>query len=195
MSVTFLINRNTIVGRHLTYFSSRDITAISLCAALWAILNWTVAPIFWDLTHLPILCDMVGVSLLILTVWWVRKPGATSLMGVIATILNFVLRPSALHFLGFAAASIVFDALSRTTGYRNSLDRRVLGSIVLLTISLLSTLVAGYIIGILFMSPMVLSSMFGGVLFFTVIHGAGGFIGGIIGVVIVRGLEVRRVIP
>lgn len=73
----------------MLYFNSKEIAAIAIYASLWAILNWAVTPIFWDLTHLPILCDMVGVSLLVLTVWWVRKLGAASMMGAIATILNF----------------------------------------------------------------------------------------------------------
>lgn len=107
------------------YFNSKEIAAVAMCASLWAILNWAVTPIFWDLTHLPILCDM-GVSLLVLTVWWVRKIGAANMMGVIATILNFLLRPSAVHFLGFTVASIVFDASTRLIGYGNSLNRRII---------------------------------------------------------------------
>ncbi|MFQ6054219.1 MAG: hypothetical protein ACE5OO_08350 [Candidatus Bathyarchaeia archaeon] len=178
----------------MTYFSSRDISAVALSAAIWAVLNWTVAPIFWQLTHLPILCDMIGTSLLILTVWWTRRPGAATLIGVIATILNFMLRPGAVHFLGFTAASIIFDAAMRGVGYRNSLDRRLASSVSLIAISVLSTLVAGYIIGTFFMNPMFLSKMFGGVAFFAALHGAGGLIGGALGVTIVRGLEARRVI-
>jgi len=179
----------------LMYFSSRDIAAIALSAAIWAVLNWTVAPIVWQLTHLPILCDMVGTSLLILTVWWTRKPGAAALMGILATILNFMLRPGATHFLGFTAASIVFDATARAVSYKNSLDRRLVSSVILVAFSLLSTLVAGVIIGSFFMNPMFLSNMFGGVAFFAALHGAGGLIGGALGVTIVRGLEARRVIP
>lgn len=179
----------------MAYFGSRDIAAIALSAALWAVLNWTVAPIFWQLTHLPILCDMIGMSLLILTVWWTRKLGAATLMGVLATILNFMLRPGATHFLGFTAASIVFDATARAVGYKNSLDRRLVGSVLLVAFSLLSALVAGLIIGSFFMNPMFLSSMFGGVAFFAALHGAGGLIGGALGVTIVRGLEARQVIP
>ncbi len=177
------------------YFSSREITAVALSAAIWAIVNWMVAPIFWNLTHLPILCDMVGVSLLTITVWWVRKLGAASLMGVIATILNFMLRPGASHFLGFTSASFVFDATTWAIGYGNSLDRRLVSSVSLVTVSVLSTLLAGCIIGTFFMNPMFLKNMFGGVVFFAALHGMGGLIGGSLGVTIVRGLEVRRVIP
>jgi hypothetical protein len=179
----------------MAYFSSRDITALALSAALWAVVNWTLAPVFWKLTHLPILCDMVGISILTLTVWWIRKPGAATLMGIIATILNFMLRPEATHFLGFTAASILFDVLSKSVSYRNSLDNRLVSSISLIIFSVLSTLVAGFIIGTFFMNPMFLSKMFGGVVFFAALHGAGGLIGGALGVTIVRGLEARRVIP
>jgi len=178
----------------MAYFSSREIAAIALSSALWAVINWTVAPVFWNLTHLPILCDMAGISLLTLIVWWVRKPGAATLMGVIATILNFMLRPEATQFLGFTAASLVFDVLVSAVDYWNILNRRLVSTVSLFTISVLSTLVAGFIIGTFFMNPMFLSNMFGGVTFFAALHGAGGLIGGILGLIFVRGLEARRVI-
>ena len=178
----------------MAYFSSREIAAIALSAALWAVINWTVAPVFWNLTHLPILCDTAGISLLTLIVWWVRKPGAATLMGVIATILNFMLRPEATQFLGFTAASLVFDVLVSAVGYGGILNRRLVSTISLFIISVLSTLVAGFIIGTFFMNPMFLSNMFGGVTFFAALHGAGGLIGGILGGIFVRGLEARRVI-
>jgi hypothetical protein len=178
----------------MTYFNTRDISAIALSGALWAVVNWTVAPIFWQLTHLPILCDMVGVSLLIITVWWTHKPGATTLMGIIATILNFMLRPGATHFIGFTAASALFDGLTWAVGYKNSLNKKIIGSVSLISFSFLSTILAGIIIGTFFMNPMFLSNMFGGIVLFSLIHGVGGLIGGIMGVTIVRGLERRRVI-
>ncbi|MGQ9680636.1 MAG: hypothetical protein ACUVV4_07745 [Candidatus Bathyarchaeia archaeon] len=179
----------------MAYFNSKQLAAIAICASLWAILNWTVTPIFWDLTHLPILCDMVGVSLLILTVWWIRKLGAASMMGAIATMLNFILRPSAIHFLGFTVASIVFDVSTRLITYEKGFNRRVISNFAILGTSFLSALVAGFIIGSLFMNPVSLSSMYGGILFFAMLHGAGGILGGVIGIVIVRGLEVRKIIP
>lgn len=179
----------------MAYFSTRDIAAIALSAALWAVLNWTVTPMFWNLTHLPFLCDTIGVSLLVLTVWWTRRPGAATLMGMIATLLNFALRPEATHFLGFAAASVVFDVGTWAVGYRNCVGRRLASYVLLLAISVLSALVAGFIIGALFMNPTFLTGMFGGVALFAALHGAGGFIGGALGVTIVRGLEARRVLP
>lgn len=116
-------------------------------------------------------------------------------MGIVATMLNFVLRPGTFHFLGFTAASIVFDAAAVIIGYRNSLDRGLVSSVILVANSLVSTCVAGVIIGSLFMDPMFLSKMFGGVAFFAVLHGAGGLIGGALGVTIVKGLGLRGVVP
>lgn len=178
----------------MAYFNSKQLTVIAISASLWAILNWTVTPIFWDLTHLPILCDMVGVSLLVLTVWWIRKLGAASMIDAIATMLNFILRPSTIHFLGFTVASIVFDASTRLITYEKGFNRRVISNVAILGTSFLSALVAGFIIGSLFINPVSLSNMYGGILFFAMLHGAGGILG-VIGIVIVRGLEVRKIIP
>ena len=179
----------------MVYFTSRDISAIALSAALWAIINWLIAPIFWELTHLPILCDMVGVSLLTLTVWWTRKPGAASFMGLVATILNLILRPGSLHFLGFTVASVAFDAATALIGYENCLERGRVSYASLVIISLASTVIAGLIIGSFFMNPMFLSNMFGGLMFFAALHGGGGIVGGVLGIVFVMGLEMRQIVP
>ena len=179
----------------MSYFSSRELAAISLSAALWAVFNWLVSPIFWQLTNLPILCDMIGVTVLIVTLWWTRKPGAGATLGLIATLLNFILRPGAFHFLGFTVACIFFDVASYLIGYRIILDKGLMSSVSLIALSVASTAIAGFIIGTFFMNPGFLSKMFGGVLFFAAIHGGGGLIGGALGVVIIRGLEIRQVIP
>jgi hypothetical protein len=178
----------------LKYFNTRDISAISLSASLWAIVNWLVAPIFWNLTHLPILCDMLATSLLILTVWWIRKPGAASFMGILATILNFILRPGALHFLGFTVASILFDLATAVIGHNYLLNSKLKMFLLFLTISFCSTFIAGFIIGSFFMNPNFLTQVFGGLIFFASIHGAGGLIGGSLGLVFINGLEARGVL-
>ena len=194
IGVTIMKIRNTIYGGLTMYFNSRDLAAISLSAALWAVVNWIVAPIFWQLTHLPILCDMLSVTVLIVTLWWTRKPGAGTAMGVIATVLNFILRPGAFQFLGFTVACAFFDIASYLIGYGNILDKGLKGSISLIVLSLVSTTIAGLIIGNFFMNPGFLSNMFGGVLVFSALHGAGGLIGGALGVVLIRGLERRQVV-
>lgn len=195
MMLPFSFFVTSIEEYDMTYFDSRDVAAMAMCAALWSVLSIIIAPIFWKLTHMPFLCDMIGVISLILALWWARKFGAVTITGVIATILTLALRPEATHFFGFTAASVVFDALTRLIGYRNCLEKPMPSTISLLSVSIASTAVAGLIIGNLFMAPKFLATMFGGVAFFAGLHAAGGAIGGGIGVVLIRALEVRKVLP
>jgi len=173
---------------------TKKLAAVSLSAALWAVINWLISPIFWNITHLPILCDMLATSLLILTLWWTKSLGAPSLMGLVATALNFVLRPSAFHFLGFTAACFVFDITAYLIGYSRILANSVKGGILAIATSTASSAVAGFIIGTLFMNPTFLATSFGGVTFFAGLHAAGGLIGGILGVTFIRGLESRGIV-
>jgi hypothetical protein len=55
--------------------------------------------------------------------------------------------------------------------------------------------VAGVIIGTFFMAPAIISGGYGGVVFFAILHGVGGLVGGILGIVFIRGLESRHVFP
>jgi len=178
----------------MTYFTTRDVAAMAICAALWSVLSITIAPIFWKLTHMPFLCDMIGTASLILVLWWARKPGAVTVTGVIATILTLSLSPEATHFFGFTAASVIFDALARLIGYRNCLERPIPSAVSLLFISIASTAVAGLIIGLLFMPPPTIAAM-GGLALFAGLHAIGGVIGAAIGLTLVRALEVRIVMP
>ncbi|MGQ9690724.1 MAG: hypothetical protein ACUVQY_05585 [Thermoproteota archaeon] len=173
----------------MAYFKVQDIAAIALFAALWGVLSTAISPVIFRVTGLPIFCELVGVVSLILTVWWVRKLGAATLVGIVATIINFVFNPGAIHFLGFTAASIVFDLLVKLTGY-NCFTKRLLGGLINITASVLSAAVAGFIIGTFFMAAPALAR-WGGVLGWALLHAAGGAIGGIIGVVLVLSLETR----
>ncbi len=179
----------------MAYFNTRELAAVSLSAALWAVINWLVSPVFWRLTHLPIICDMLGVSALILVAWWVRKPGVASFLGVLATVLNFVLRPDATQFVGFTAACVFFDVVLSALGYENVVEGGMKSSIILVVTSVVSTSIAGFIISSFFMNPNFLRTTFGSVYMFAAIHGAGGLIGAGLGVTIVRGLESRNIFP
>jgi len=173
----------------MAYFNSRDVAAIALCAALWGVLNSLLSPIFFQLFQLPFLCDMLGFSSLILVVWWTRKFGAATMVGSIATVVNFVLRPDAFFFLGFTAASFVFDVLTRIIGYRNCFERIALGFISLVLASIASAFVAGSIIGLFFTSGPALARW--GVLGWAALHAVGGLIGGLIGAPLVAALVAR----
>ena len=105
----------------MPYFNCRDVAAISVCAALWGVLNTFFAPLFFRATGLPFLCDLIGFTVLIIAVWWTRKFGAITVIGLVATGISFVLNPGGIHFLGFAAASFVFDLLTRFIGIQQLL--------------------------------------------------------------------------
>ena len=173
------------------YFKSRDIAAIAVCSALWGTLNTLLSQIFWELTKMPFLCDLLAFTVLILVIWWTGKFGAASFIGVIVAAMTLMLRPTAFHITGFIAASIVFDAATRALGYKRLFQNPVGGSAVLIIFSVISAGIAGIIIGTFFMGFKTQQA----ILTFAGLHAFGGLIGGVIGVVLVRALIARRVRP
>jgi hypothetical protein len=174
----------------MPYYNSRELAAIALFSALWGVLNSIFSPIVFSMFGLPILCDMIGFSLLSLTVWWVRKLGAATLVGLIATAINFIFNPGGVFFLGFTVASVVFDLLAWVLRYDVYFKRSSLTAISLFSTSVLSATVAGLIIGNYFMAAPALAN-WGGVLGWAGLHAIGGIIGGLIGAVSVIGLVTR----
>jgi len=177
----------------MTYFNARDIAAISMCAALWGVLNSIFAPVFFSMFHLPFFCDMVGFSVLILAAWWIRKIGAITIIGAIATLINFALVANPYHFLGFTAASVFFDLTVAISGYHRSFGKRTYTITSMMTISIVSAALAGYIIGTFFMAGSTIAAM-GGVLGWAGLHAVGGVIGGTIGTSLVIGLYARKIV-
>ena len=156
----------------MAYFNTRDLAGISIFAALWGVLNVTISPAFFQISHLPFACDLIGFSTLILALWWSRKIGTATFVGLIALIINMIARPTALHFLGFFAAAIIFDILAFVSGYSRLFEKRFIGSIGLFTISVVSASFAGLVIGSFFMPTSALIQ-WGGVLGWAGIHAVG----------------------
>lgn len=181
-------------GDSLVYFQTRDLAGIVIFAALWGVLNVTISPAFFQIFHLPLACDLIGFSALILATWWTRKLGTATFVGLIALIINMMVRPTALHFFGFFAASIVFDLLTFFSGYKRIFRKRLAGSITLFAISVFSAAVAGLIIGSFFMPPQALTS-WGGMAGWAGLHAVGGIIGGAVGVTLMNALTVRGLTP
>jgi len=177
----------------MPHFRTRDIAAIALCASLWGVLNSIFSPIIFRMFGLPILCDLIGFTLLTLTVWWIRKLGSATAVGLIATVITFMLNPTGTQFLGFTAACIVFDVAVRLVGYDNAFSKTIQSVVTLVPISTMSAAVAGYLIGTFFMVAPALAR-WGGVLGWAALHAVGGVIGGSIGVVLVNALRARRVV-
>ena len=176
----------------MTYFNTRDVAAIAICAALWGVLNSIFAPVFFSMTHLPFFCDLIGFSVLTLAAWWVRKFGAITIVGAIATVINFAMVPNAVHFLGFTAASILFDLTISVVGFNKPFSKKAYTVASMMPISIVSAALAGYIIGTFFMAGPALAPV-GGVLGWAALHMVGGVVGGAIGVSLVTGLDARKV--
>jgi hypothetical protein len=177
----------------MAYFNSRDIAGISICSALWGVLNSVFSPIFFRMFGLPFLCDLIGFSVLTVAALWMKKFGGITMVGLVATVINFVFNPGGIHFLGFTVASVVFDVLVKLVGYNNAFRKPVSVVASMMPISIFSAALAGYIIGTFFMAGPALT-MWGGVLGWAGLHAAGGVIGGAIGTFLVIALISRRVI-
>jgi hypothetical protein len=177
----------------MKYFTSRDVAAIALLAGLWGVLNSIFAPIVFQMFGLPILCDMIGFAVLTLSVWWVRKLGAATSVGVIATVINFIFNPGGVHFLGFTAASVVFDVAAGLIGYNRCFKKASFTTVSVFSVSILSAAVAGLIIGNFFMVAPALAK-WGGVLGWAGLHAVGGIIGAFIGTAWVAGLTNRGIL-
>jgi len=159
-------------------------------SAFWAIINALISPIFWRLTHLPFFCDLLALISLSITLWWTRKLGSSTMVGIIATLLNFVLRPGAFFFLGFTVASVVFDIVVYLLRYDKVFSSN-LGYTLLIISGMLSTWVAGLIIGNFFMGFKAMQA----ILMFSFLHSLGGLIGSVIGVILIKALEARSIKP
>jgi len=175
----------------MTYFNTRHIEAVAMCAAYWAILNNTLSPAFWRLTHMPFLCDLFAFTTLILVGWWARKFGVMSLAGLLVTGLTFMLQPDAFQMIGFIVASILFDILTKIIGYNNSFDKPASSTLILLSSSTICAFIAGLIIGSIVMGI----ATFWGILILAGLHATGGLIGGIIGLILVNALKTRISLP
>jgi len=161
-----------------------------MCAAYWAILN-TLSPNIIKLTGLPFFCDFLAFTTLILVGWWTRKFGAMSLTGLLVTGLTFMLVPNAFQMIGFVVASILFDIMTRFIGYSNSFDKLVSSTFVLLSFSAICASIAGLIIGSIVMKLPTLWNILG----WGGLHAIGGFMGGILGLILVNALRTRITIP
>ena len=189
----------------MVYFTSRDVAASSIFAALWVVLNLTLNPVIMSITrgYGPIFCDIAGFTSLILVTWWTRKLGVATFTGVVATILTLIFRPIALWFFGFAAAGVFFDVASKTIGYKVLFEDSKRSILSLIVLSTLSGAVAGILIGASIGSGIIISPVvpqarvatLGGLFLFAGLHTAGGLISGIVGFLLVKILRARITPP
>ncbi len=189
---TFFKNSNTIEEKYVTYFSTRDVAAIAICGALWGVLNLLFAPNFFRATGMPFLCDLIGFAVLILGAWWTRRPGAVTIIGLIATAINILLG-GGVQFLGFTVAAVFFDFVVAGIGYQRSFKNPVRTTVSMMVVAVASAAVAGAIIAAVFMVGTPLLVKWGGIAGWAGLHVIGGVIGGFIGITLVSALIKRRI--
>ncbi len=175
----------------MTQSTTRLVSAVAACAAFWAVLNALISPVFWQLTHMPFLCDFLAFTSLTLVVWWTRKLGSAMMTGVIVTILTFTVQPGSFQMLGFVIASFAFDLLTRAAGYGRLFDKSVSGAAFVIVLSTVCAALAGALIGAFMMGLTTLPA----VLTFAGLHAIGGIAGGAVGVATLRALTARKIAP
>jgi len=168
------------------------VAAIALFSTFWGVSNPIFSPIVFQVFGLPILCDVVGFATLGVAVWWIRKFGAATIIGLTATVINLVLNPIGVHFLGFTVASFIFDVMTKLIGYDRCFRNTLLAKASMVSISTLSAAVAGFIIATVFMTAPALVG-WGGVLGWAGLHAIGGIVAGLIGTAFVTALDARGV--
>jgi hypothetical protein len=123
-------------------FTTQDITLISIFSALWIILNYYVAPLSFQLLHLPVGHGIIVFFTLLLTTWATGKYGAASTVGIIGSTI-VLLAGGPLPVLSFAATSLLFDAI--LVANHHKLKPKVYN----MGIAVLATAVAAYTAGVI----------------------------------------------
>lgn len=131
-----------------TYSKTADITLISVFCALWASLSLTLGPLGFRLFGLPVLCDFAAFFSLLLVTWVIGKFGASSLTGIIGSLIVFAFDPR-LNIIGFAVSALVFDVLMLAS--RHKLHTKPYNMAIASFATATSAYVAGAIIGTFFM--------------------------------------------
>ncbi len=123
-----------------THFKTVDIALISVFSALWIALNYYLAPLSFQLLHLPVGHGIIVFVTLLLTAWATGKYGAASAVGMIGSII-VVLAGGALPVLSFAATALLFDIILIASHHQLKLKPYSIA------IAVLATAVSAYLAG------------------------------------------------
>jgi hypothetical protein len=130
-----------------TYFTTTDIALVSVFCALWISLNLILGPMGFRLFRLPILCDFSVFFTLLLVTWITGRFGTASIVGIIGSIIIFMINASP-HIIGFAISAILFDILMLAN--RHKIHLKAYNLTVAALVTMISAYFAGAIIGIFF---------------------------------------------
>lgn len=125
-----------------TRFSAVNIALISIFSALWIVFNFTVAPLGFQLTKLPLIHAVISFLTLLLATWATGQYGTASAVGMIGSTIVLI-AGGPLPVLGFAAASLLFDVILLVNHHRLNLKP------INIAVALMATAICGYFAGLL----------------------------------------------
>jgi hypothetical protein len=121
-------------------FTTQDIALISIFSALWIALNYYIAPLSFQLLHLPVGHGILVFFTLLLVAWATGKYGAASAVGIIGSSI-VLLAGGPLPVLSFAATSLLFDVILTASHHKLKIKPYNVG------IAVLATAIAAYTAG------------------------------------------------
>ena len=125
--------------KHLT---TQDTALISIFSALWIVLNYYIAPLSFQLLHLPVGHGILVFFTLLLVTWATGRYGTASSVGIIGSTI-VLLAGGPLTVLSFAITSLLFDAILAAIHHELKIRPYNIG------ITLLATTIAAYTAGII----------------------------------------------
>jgi hypothetical protein len=123
-------------------FTTQDIALIGIFSALWVVLNYYVAPLSFQLFHLPVGHGILVFFTLLLVTWATGKFGAASAVGIIGSTI-VLLAAGPLPVLSFAATSLLFDLIMTASHHRLEMKPYNVG------IAVLAIAISAYTAGII----------------------------------------------
>jgi hypothetical protein len=154
-------------------FTTQDVALIGIFSALWIALNYYIAPLSFQLLHLPVGHGTLVFFSLLLVTWATGKYGAASAVGIIGSII-VLLVGGQLPVLSFAATSFLFDVI--LTASHHKLETKPCNIGIAVFASAISAYTAGIITGTFILNQPLQ--------FATTVWGGWTMLGGILGVAI-----------
>ncbi len=150
-----------------------NIALISIFSALWVALNFTLAPIGFALTGLPVIHSAIIFFTLLLVVWATNQFGTASVVGLIGSAI-VVLAGGPLPVLGFVPAAVILDLIFLVN--RHVLNLKPFNIAVAIIASIVCAYVGALVNGIIILKLPIA--------FVFTIWGGWTILGGIIGVIL-----------
>lgn len=165
---------------------SIQIAYIAIFAALWAVLNRTVATLFFAVFHSPVMCDILVITCIVIPIWLNKQLGTGTAVAIVGYFLNMLLMP-AIFLAAWIATGILLDIGIWAAGYHRAFSKSWISYVILVPLFVLGAAVGGFLIALTMFTDL------SGMLIWTGYHAIGGLIASIFSIGIWRALEARDI--